>query len=44
MGIAQGIKKRLMDGNASSARAGELAGRVPQIAAQAWRFAERAGA
>jgi aminoglycoside phosphotransferase (APT) family kinase protein len=44
LGIAQGIKKRLMDGNASSARAGELAGRIPQIAAQAWRFAERAGA
>ena len=44
LGIAQGIKKRLMDGNASSARAGELADRIPQIAAQAWRFAERAGA
>ena len=44
LGIAQGIKKRLLEGNASSARAGELAGRIPQIAAQAWRFAERAGA
>jgi aminoglycoside phosphotransferase (APT) family kinase protein len=44
LGIAQGIKKRLMDGNASSARAGELASRLPEIAAQAWRFAERAGA
>ena len=44
LGIAQGIKKRLIDGNASSSRAGELAGRIPQIAAQAWRFAERAGA
>jgi aminoglycoside phosphotransferase (APT) family kinase protein len=44
LGIAQGIKKRLMDGNASNARAGELADRIPQIAAQAWRFAERAGA
>ncbi|MGH8288263.1 MAG: phosphotransferase family protein [Steroidobacteraceae bacterium] len=44
VGIAQGIKKRLLEGNASSARAGELAARVPQIAAQAWRFAERAGA
>jgi aminoglycoside phosphotransferase (APT) family kinase protein len=44
VGIAQGIKKRLLEGNASSARAGELAGRIPQIAAQAWRFAERAGA
>ena len=44
LGIAQGVKKRLLDGNASSARAGELAGRIPHIAAQAWRFAERAGA
>ena len=44
LGIAQGIKKRLMDGNASSARAGELAGRIPLIAAQAWQFAQRAGA
>jgi aminoglycoside phosphotransferase (APT) family kinase protein len=43
-GIARVIKRRLMDGNASSARAGELAGRIPQIGAQAWRFAERAGA
>jgi aminoglycoside phosphotransferase (APT) family kinase protein len=44
LAIAQGIKKRLLDGNASSARAGELADRIPQIAGQAWRFAERAGA
>jgi aminoglycoside phosphotransferase (APT) family kinase protein len=44
VGIAQGIKKRLLEGNASSSRAGELADRIPQIAAQAWRFAERAGA
>lgn len=44
LGIAQGIKKRLLDGNASNARAGELAARIPQIAAQAWRFAQRAGA
>jgi aminoglycoside phosphotransferase (APT) family kinase protein len=44
LGIAQGIKKRLLEGNASSARAGELAGRIPQIAAHAWHFAQRAGA
>ena len=44
IGIAQGIKKRLIDGNASSARAGELAGRIPAIAAHAWHFAQRAGA
>jgi aminoglycoside phosphotransferase (APT) family kinase protein len=44
LGIAQGIKKRMMEGNASSARAGELAAHIPQIATRAWRFAERAGA
>jgi aminoglycoside phosphotransferase (APT) family kinase protein len=44
VGIAQGIKKRLLDGNASSARAGDLAARIPLMAAQAWRFAMRAGA
>ncbi len=44
VGIAQGIKKRLLDGNASSTRAGELAARIPLMAAQAWRFATRAGA
>jgi aminoglycoside phosphotransferase (APT) family kinase protein len=44
LGIAQGIKKRLREGNASSARAGELAARIPEIAARAWHFAQRAGA
>ncbi|MGH8297336.1 MAG: phosphotransferase family protein [Steroidobacteraceae bacterium] len=44
LAIAQGIKKRLLEGNASSARAAESVVRIPQIAAQAWRFAERAGA
>jgi aminoglycoside phosphotransferase (APT) family kinase protein len=44
LGIAQGIKRRSLEGNASSARAGELSGRIPHIAAQAWRFAQRAGA
>ncbi len=43
-GIAQGIKKRQLDGNASSRRAGELAGRIPVLTAQAWRYALRAGA
>jgi aminoglycoside phosphotransferase (APT) family kinase protein len=42
--IAQGIKKRLIDGNASNARAGELVERLPAMAAQAWQLAERAGA
>ncbi len=44
VGIAQGIKRRLIDGNASNARAGDLAGRLPAMAAQAWLFAQRAGA
>ena len=44
VGIAQGVKKRLIDGNASNARAGELASRLPAMAAQAWLFAQRAGA
>jgi aminoglycoside phosphotransferase (APT) family kinase protein len=44
LGIVQGIKKRFLDGNASSARAAEMAGRVPMLAAAAWHFAQRAGA
>ena len=44
VGIAQGIKKRLIDGNASNHRAGEFAVRLPAMAAQAWLFAVRAGA
>lgn len=44
LGIVQGIKKRFLDGNASSAKAEEMAARVPMLAAAAWHFAERAGA
>lgn len=44
LGIVQGIKKRLRDGNASSSKAAETAARVPMLAAAAWHFAERAGA
>ncbi|MGH8217779.1 MAG: phosphotransferase family protein [Steroidobacteraceae bacterium] len=44
LGIAQGIKKRQIEGNASSPRAAEMATRIPLIASQAWRFAERTGA
>ena len=44
LGIVQGIKKRVIDGNASSAKAEEMAARVPMLAAAAWHFAERAGA
>lgn len=44
LGIVQGIKKRFLDGNASSAKAEEMAARVPMLAEAAWHFAQRAGA
>ncbi len=44
LGIVQGIKKRFLDGNASSAKAEEMAARVPMLAQAAWSFAQRAGA
>lgn len=43
-GIVQGIKKRVLDGNASNARAAEMAKKVPMLASAAWNFARRAGA
>ena len=43
-GIVQGIKKRVIDGTASSAKAAEMAERVPMLAAAAWSFAVKAGA
>lgn len=43
-GIVQGIKKRVIDGNASSAKAAEMAEKVPVLAASAWHFAQEAGA
>jgi aminoglycoside phosphotransferase (APT) family kinase protein len=43
-GIVQGIKKRVIDGTASSAKAAEMAKKVPTLAEAAWRFAKRAGA
>jgi aminoglycoside phosphotransferase (APT) family kinase protein len=43
-GIVQGIKKRVIDGTASSAKAAEMAKRVPMLASAAWSFAEKAGA
>jgi aminoglycoside phosphotransferase (APT) family kinase protein len=43
-GIVQGIKKRVIDGSASHARAEEMAKRVPMLAQVAWSFAEKAGA
>jgi aminoglycoside phosphotransferase (APT) family kinase protein len=43
-GIVQGIKKRVIDGTASSAKAAEMAARVPMLAEAAWSFAVKAGA
>lgn len=43
-GIVQGIKKRMIDGNASSAQAAATVERLPGLASAAWHFAERAGA
>ncbi|RST31142.1 phosphotransferase family protein [Sphingomonas ginkgonis] len=44
VGIVQGIRKRFLNGNASSADAEAASARVPQLAEQAWAFAEKAGA
>ncbi len=44
VGIVQGIKKRFLEGSASSARAEEAGSRVPMLAQRAWEFARRAGA
>lgn len=43
-GIVQGIKKRMLEGNASSAQAEKTAARLPALAQAAWHFAEAAGA
>lgn len=43
-GIVQGIKKRMIDGNASSTKAAATVERMPALVAAAWEFAERAGA
>lgn len=43
-GIVQGIKKRMIDGNASSTQAAETVARLPGLAASAWHFAREAGA
>jgi len=43
-GIVQGIKKRIIDGNASSTQAQATVERMPGLVAAAWRFAEKAGA
>ena len=43
-GILQGIKKRVIDGTASSAHAKNMSERVAPLAATAWEFANKAGA
>lgn len=42
--ILQGVRKRMIDGNASSATAAGLVARIATLAAQGWQFARRAGA
>lgn len=44
LGIVQGIKKRFLDGTASSAHAEAMGARVPMLAEASWHFAKRAGA
>lgn len=43
-GIIQGIKKRVIDGTASSAQAKAMSDRVTPLAERAWDFAKKAGA
>ncbi|MCU0728691.1 MAG: phosphotransferase family protein [Sphingopyxis sp.] len=43
-GIMQGIKKRVIDGTASSAHARAMSERVSPLAERAWAFARKAGA
>lgn len=43
-GIMQGIKKRVIDGTASSAHAKNMSARVDPLAEKAWEFAQKAGA
>lgn len=42
--ILQGIKKRVIDGTASSAQAAQMAERVIPLAQAAWEYAKKAGA
>lgn len=44
VGIVQGIKKRLIDGNASSSRAAEAVAKLRPLAQAAWAQARQAGA
>jgi aminoglycoside phosphotransferase (APT) family kinase protein len=42
VGIFQGIKKRMIDGNASSKQAGKVATLIPGLAAKGWELAQQA--
>jgi aminoglycoside phosphotransferase (APT) family kinase protein len=44
VGILQGVRKRLRDGNATGEHAAEMAARTPGYAQIAWQYALRAGA
>ncbi|MEQ1509795.1 MAG: phosphotransferase family protein [Sphingopyxis sp.] len=44
VGIIQGIKKRVIDGTATSSHAREMSERVTPLAERAWYFAQMAGA
>lgn len=44
VGIVQGIKKRMIDGNASSPQAAEMVSRLVPLAREAWKQAQIAGA
>ncbi len=44
VGIVQGVKKRMQDGNASSSEAATIAARVTPLACAAWEQARQAGA
>lgn len=44
VGIIQGVKKRMEQGNASSAKAAEVVARLPHLAEAAWSHARDAGA
>jgi aminoglycoside phosphotransferase (APT) family kinase protein len=44
VGILQGIRGRLLEGNATGEHAAEMAARTPQYAQAAWDYAVRAGA
>jgi aminoglycoside phosphotransferase (APT) family kinase protein len=44
VGIFQGIKKRIIDGNASSSAAQEIVELIPGLAKKGWELAQKAGA